>query len=1185
MARIERYRGLAWAVLWAAVFAAAEAGSGGLTNRSTRVLAVEPAGPPEEPSIAPASNEGQQALAGFKLPAGWQRQLFAAEPLLANPVAFAIDPSGRVFVCETFRQSKGVEDNRGRGYWLNDDLAAETVDDRVAYVKKHLKEKAVDFTRHDDRLRLLVDRDGDGQADSATVFAKHFNRISDGTGAGVLFHRGSVYYTCIPDLWRLRDADGDGVAEERQSLHFGYGVRYAFRGHDLHGLIVGPDGKIYFSLGDRGYNVVADGRRWKNPESGAVFRCEADGSQLEVFAYGLRNPQELAFDDHGNLFTGDNNSDSGDQARWVYVMEGGDTGWRMSYQYLPDRGPFNREKIWHPAHADQPAYVAPPIRNLGSGPSGLAFYPGTGLGPHFNQRFFLCDFRGGPGGSGIRTFRVKPKGAFFEVVDEEFSITNVLATDVDFGPDGAVYVSDWVDGWNGLNKGRIHRFFDPDQARAPAARQVKELLPGDWSARPTAQLLTLLGHPDRRLRQAAQFALVDRQAKAELIAATRLASQAVGQAAGQAASDRQLERLHAVWGLGQLAARGDRAADLSTALIALLDDADGEVRAQAAKVLGDNRIAAAAGKLIEKLSDSHDRVRYFAAIGLGKTAGREAVGPLVELLAANNDQDPALRHAAIFGLALVGGYRGWEPVSPASPANPAPAVPAVPAATSQTLAAAATPATAAVPERVDSSKAAARQAIVDQLTHPSAAARLGLAVVLRRLGSPELSRLLDDADPRVVVEAARGIHDEPLPEALPALAQLAGRDLSNDALARRVLNANFRLGGPANAVAVAQAAARVTTPESMRLEAIDQLASWEQPAPRDRVLNIWRPLPARSKQPAIDAFRGVLPALVARSDKAGAEAAKRAAAMGIQEVGPALRSLLADPQQTAALRADALRALATLKDRQVVETARQAVGDSQAAVRVAAREVLAKLRPDDSLPMLREAAKSDSVLDRQAAFATLASLKAPSADDILAVHLDELLAGRTPLDSRLDLIVAASSRPVDAVRSRLAKYLALRDAADPLAAHAETLAGGDPARGAAIFFERAQVSCVRCHKAGGRGGDVGPELTRIGADKSPAYLLESIVMPNKTIAKNFESVLVVDDQGRVTSGVLKAEDAVTLQLVTAEGKLVKIAKSSIEERRAAKSPMPEDLIKHLSPFDLRDLIAYLASLRGVRSEE
>jgi quinoprotein glucose dehydrogenase len=290
--------------------------------------------------------------------------------------------------------------------------------------------------------------------------------------------------------------------------------------------------------------------------------------------------------------------------------------------------------------------------------------------------------------------------------------------------------------------------------------------------------------------------------------------------------------------------------------------------------------------------------------------------------------------------------------------------------------------------------------------------------------------------------------------------------------------------------------------------------------------------------------------------------------------------LLADQRQASALRADALRALATLKDSQIAETARIAVADSQPQVRSAAREVLAKLAPEESLATLRAAATADSMIERQSAFATLASLAVQGADDVLAASLDELLAGRTPLDSRLDLITAAATRKSDAVRTRLAKYVAARDAKDPLTAHAEAVAGGDPARGAAIFFERAQVSCVRCHKAEGRGGDVGPELSRIGAEKSPAYLLESIVLPNKTIAKNFESVLVVDDEGKVTSGVIRAEDAESLQLVTAEGKLVKIAKSSIEERRAAKSPMPEDLIKHLSPFELRDLIAYLSSLKS-----
>ncbi len=126
----------------------------------------------------------------------------------------------------------------------------------------------------------------------------------------------------------------------KEALHHGYGVRVAFRGHDMHGLVIGPDGRLYYSLGDRGYNVITkEGTRLKRPDTGAVFRCDMDGSNLEVFAFGVRNPQELVFDNDGNLFTGDNNSDSGDQARWVNVVQDGDTGWRMYFQYLDDRGP------------------------------------------------------------------------------------------------------------------------------------------------------------------------------------------------------------------------------------------------------------------------------------------------------------------------------------------------------------------------------------------------------------------------------------------------------------------------------------------------------------------------------------------------------------------------------------------------------------------------------------------------------------------------------------------------------------------------------------------------------------------------------------------------------------------------------------------------------------------------------
>ena len=278
---------------------------------------------PQNPKIAAASDEGKKAIRGFKIPQGWKVKLFAAEPNVANPVSFDVDSTGRVYVVETFRQERGVEDNRGHGHWLIEDIAAQTIEDRLAYIKKHLKEKASDYTKHDDRIRLLQDTDGDGVADKFSVFSSGYNTILSGSGAGVLSYRGNVYFTCIPDLWLLRDQNNDGVADVQLLLSSGYGVRFAFRGHDLHGLIVGPDGRLYFSIGDRGYHLP-NGK--VDPASGAVFRCDLDGKNLEVVATGLRNPQELAFDDFGNLFTGDNNSDSGDKARWVYVVPGGDSG-------------------------------------------------------------------------------------------------------------------------------------------------------------------------------------------------------------------------------------------------------------------------------------------------------------------------------------------------------------------------------------------------------------------------------------------------------------------------------------------------------------------------------------------------------------------------------------------------------------------------------------------------------------------------------------------------------------------------------------------------------------------------------------------------------------------------------------------------------------------------------------------
>ena len=237
---------------------------------------------PDVPALRSASAEGQEAIAQIKFPDSLECNLFAAEPDVANIVALHRDFKGRMFVCETYRQDKGVEDNRAHQNWMDDELAAQTVADRIRYIRKYIPDADKTYTSQDDRIRLLQDTTGDGVADRSTVFADHFNRIDMGTGAGVLSYRDNVYYTCIPDLFLLEDTNNDGVADKRESLHTGFGVHFAFRGHDMHGPIIGHDGRLYFSIGDRGYNIAGDRHLSEvtpNLDSGAVFRCELNGEQ------------------------------------------------------------------------------------------------------------------------------------------------------------------------------------------------------------------------------------------------------------------------------------------------------------------------------------------------------------------------------------------------------------------------------------------------------------------------------------------------------------------------------------------------------------------------------------------------------------------------------------------------------------------------------------------------------------------------------------------------------------------------------------------------------------------------------------------------------------------------------------------------------------------------------------------
>lgn len=1076
------------------------------------------------PAIAaendPISTEAKLAASAIRVPEGFHVEAVASEPLFANPVAFCFDPAGRIFVAETYRVKKGVEDNREHMDWLDDDLAARTVADRRAYTQRRMGDKIDLFTAHSEQVRLIEDPNGDGRYDRSSVFSDGYNAVEDGAAAGVLSIGDRIWFTCIPALWELRDADGDGQAEEKRAIATGFGVHNAFYGHDLHGLTFGPDGKIYFSIGDRGLHVETPAGTLENPDSGAVLRCNPDGTELELFATGLRNPQELAFNELGDLFTGDNNSDSGDRARLVYVVEGMDAGWRMFYQYLPDRGPFNREKVWHPQNDEQPARIVPPIANLGDGPSGLVHYPGTGLPAEYDGAFFLCDFRGTAGGSLIRNIWFQPHGASYHLAKDKVFASNVLATDCDFGPDGNFFILDWVDGWAGTGTGRIHRVTSDDASAQQASQEMRESMAQIDDAT-SDKLALLLGHANARVRLAAQQKLVAHQAAKPLSQVAKSTDAAI------------LARLHAIWGLGQLAEADPQ---LFTDLLALCSDADPEARAQSAKTLGraaktdESLRRDIANQLIPLLADDSPRVRAFAAISLGKLQTSEALDALLAMADDNADRDPVLRHAAAMGLA---GSQSTD-------------------------------------------------ALVAAADGRSLAERLAIVLALGRQKSPLVAKFLHDSEPRIVLEAARFIWDTPISAAFADLAELIDDVPMSDPLARRVLAANLAQRTDHHLAATIRFALDGKADRAMREHAWELIRQWAEPSSRDVVEGSWRPLPHRSQPEVAAVVRSLLPQVLASPADSRSLGIVVAMELGVQEAGSELVQLIGDNSTPGSARVRALQAL-LMAEKQALSTGiERGLQASDAEVRSAARELLTKHFPERAIEELQRGLASNDMREQQAAITALGNLDQPAAHAVLIKWMKQLAEGTCPTPLQLDVLEAARQSK-DPMLTGIVKQFDSRTPVDsPLGRYILCTEGGDAPRGERIFRENTAISCRRCHSV--KPGEllVGPNLADVGAKRSRAELLESIVSPNAKITEGFQTTVMQLDTGKVVSGIVRREDDEHAVLVDPDNKEIAVNLAEVEDRFEGKSAMPEDVMKHIAPRDLRDLIEYLSTLRAAQ---
>lgn len=1074
---------------------------------------------------------------------GLTLRLWGIDSLVISPIAIDIDDNGKLYYTTTNRQKNSEFDIRGHRDWEIESIQLQTVEDKRAFLHRILAPENSrnnewlkdlngdsshdwkDMTVEKENVFRVEDISGDGVADLSQLVVEDFNDEVTDVAGGVLSDGDDLFVAVAPDLWRMKDKNGDGIADEKTSISHGYGIHIGFGGHGMSGIEMGPDGRIYWQIGDIGFNGKGpDGQKWEYPNSGVIARSNPDGSDFEIFAAGLRNTHEFVFDEYGNLISEDNDGDHvGEKERLVYIVNGSDAGWRSNWQYGKYRDPNNNtykvwmdEKMYLPRFEGQAAYITPCIDNFVSGPAGMVYNPGTALGTEYRKTFFIAEFVGNPSNSGIHAFKLNPKGASFQLGEHKKVLGGILATGLDFGPDGALYVADWIDGWDTHNYGRIWKLDHKDGASDPERRQTKTLLADNFGERKDDDLGGLLNNPDMRVRQKAQFELVKRGAKGATVFQKSIKQ-----------TTNQLTRVHAIWGISQLARQEKKYAEI---LLPYLQDKDPEIRAQAAKWLGDIRYKEAGGLLIPLLKDTNSRTRFFAAEALGRISYEPAINPLIEFLKDNNDADAYLRHAGSLALARIG-------------------------------------------------KAAP---IIALSGNPSRALRIAAVVALRRMSHPGITTFLNDSDEFIVTEAARAINDDlSIKDALPALGNLLNHTrFRNEALLRRIINANLRVGTDEAMQNLINYSQKEGSPAKMRAEAIDVLSIWSKPSVLDRVDGRYRgPIerdPAIVKSKAADA---IIQLLKSKDSVVRVSAVRATSKLNLAQSAAPLLALLKNDKEPA-VRVESLRALVALNDKSVAEAIRLALSDKDKTVRVAGLNLLQKMNIPKELmvTLLSDVINTKTMEEKQAALLTLGKLPVENSHKFFDELLHKMAAGKLSPDIYLELGEAIDSTRSSPLINRYKRISAKLTPDELTSAYAGSLSGGDPDRGRNILFRNQNAQCMKCHAFDDRGGNAGPRLNGVAGRLTRSQILEALISPGARLAPGYGMVTVELKNGKTLSGTVMAETKNNITLKVGDQPNEVIAKNQIFKQVNAPSSMP-DMKAVLSKKEIRDVVSFLVSLK------
>lgn len=1043
-----------------------------------------------------AQQTPDDSLATLHAADGVSVSLWASEPLVNNPTSMDIDSRGRV--------------------WLSEGLNYRMKQRQFENLKRI--DKA-------DRIKVLSDTDGDGKADSVTIFADGIFPVPLGLAVEEIWEDGRqtgtrVYIGNSPDLLVLEDTDGDDVADRREVLLTGF--RGVDSDHGLHGMTFGPDGKLYFTVGDARYGAdrvqsrevtfdVTDrsGRRLSCSNFGTTLRVNRDGTQLEVLSSGHRNNYEAAVDSYGNVFGSDNDDDGNRGARMYWVMEGGQYG----YQHP------GSSRHW----AEELPGLIPKLAGTGNGaPCGLCVYEGD----HLPEKYFGSVLQIDSGtrqvnvhplhrhGAGFRSdYKVLLKGddAWFRPVD--------LAV----APDGSVLVCDWYDAGVGGNRfsdqttGRIYRL------TTTSANAANTPEPDNGRTQLAANTSSALKSPNATTRLAARDTLVSRGAAARNDLLTLFQN------------GRPHVRARALCVLHDLPETG------TTDTIAALSDSDARIREAALQLLGRDAVreqvvepdAARTTKppatrfldqLLPLASDPDAGVRRALLMAI-RNVPSDALGDSLTTLAASWDGRDryylealraALIHREAAEIRVVFDRLADQALKTGWSTNPVAVPPYYPIGTNDAFL------------RPD-----------DQLPPANAASRLaGLAWSLQSAESlPALERLLGKNKSPAVEEAIMfalgSIEDAAAGRIL--LSRLDSADVAPESKRRVLRQLGTGIAGPWQALssktALRSALTAALDEPPLQAVAIECISRCRLAGFGDRLMLLARndTLAPQTRAAAVTAL-GAL-------NHAPAHQLTKALVASVQ--GRPTGGLIA----TAAL--DATHALS---------------GN-------AGRDVLTGTLTDTAMP---------GDLRRR-------SLQLLTESFPGVTHVLELRENKTfPDDLESELSFLLHNHADRRVRN-LAETALPTTASGKKKVHsaASVLSlAGNVARGRKLFETHKEAACARCHRVTGEGPLVGPDLASIGLKYGDKELLYHIQNPSGAINYSFVAHTFVLDSGKVLTGLVTDRNDGEVTIGIATGQKVSFPASEIEDEiPQSVSLMPEGLVSSLTPQQVADLVEFLLSLR------